>query len=138
MNPRLRFALSCITGIITAIVLVSIIESIGHRKYPPPTDLDWTDKEAVGAFVKTLPTGALLYVLAAWVIGAFVGSTVGGLMARPFRVFVAVVVGAFVLMASVFNLVMIPHPVWFAISAVVLVPLAAFAAVKIPLPGGKQ
>ena len=127
MPSALRNTLALLVGMAAGFTVVFVIESIGHQVYPPPADLDFSDPAAIREFVRTLPLGAFLFVLAAWVAGAFGGAWVAAAMANTRRMTFAGIVGALVLAASVANLLMIPHPLWFSVAALIAVPAAAVA-----------
>jgi hypothetical protein len=120
-----------IAGIVTAGLLVWLVEMLGHSVYPPPADLDFANPEAMGAYVATLPIGAFLFVGAAWFIatlgGTFVACKIGS--AKP--VIFASIVGGLMLVATAFNLVMIPHPLWFSILGVAGILVAAWLGMKL-------
>jgi len=75
--------------------------------------------------------GALLFAFAAWVLAAFAGGSVACVMARVRPMLFAGIVGVFVLAATAANLVMLPHPTWFAVVAILSIVLATFAAGKV-------
>jgi len=131
MNPAVRLILAILVGMVVAFFSVAGIEAIGHAVYPTAAGLDMSSPEAVRAFMQTVPTGALAFVLAAWILGTFLGGLVGSLIARPRARVVSGVIGALVLAATIANLAMIPHPMWMAVSGVVGIALAAFAAGKL-------
>lgn len=104
-----------VVGIVVAFVLVLVVEKIGHMVYPPPADLDFTDAQAMGEYVSTLPLGALLFVAAAWFIAAAVGTCAACAIGTGRPMYFAVVVGGLVFIAASFNLTIIPHPIWFSV-----------------------
>jgi len=128
MHPALRVTLAVVAGAVVAVGLIALVESVGHRVYPLPAGIDWSNPEQVRAYVNGLPVGALVFVLAGWIVGAFVGGLVAAWIARPRAVLAASIVGAIVLAATLANLVMIPHPTWVAVAGVAGVVLAAFVA----------
>lgn len=123
-----RKILAVILGIVVAMLLVALTEFVGHKIYPLPADLDFTNYEQVKSFVQTLPLGALLFVLLGWGLGSFFGGLVAGLMSHEKQMRASLIVGGVILAATIVNLVIIPSPIWFAISGVILVPLLAFFA----------
>lgn len=125
-----RKILAVLAGILAAVVIVFVIEFISSMVYPPPPGMDMSDMEAMKAHVQTLPTGAFIFVLAAWTIAAFVGGLVAGKIAKSNEVLFAWIVGGVLLIASIANLVMIPHPVWFSVTGIVLILVATFMAGK--------
>lgn len=123
-----------ILGVVVAGALVWLVEMAGHAIYPPPPDLDFANADAMRAYIDTLPIGALLFVAAAWFLGTLGGTVaacrVGSAKPRTF----ALVVGGFILAATIANLVMIPHPLWF--SALGIVGIAAGACLGMRLGAG--
>ncbi len=128
----LRSTLATFIGLIVAVIVVQLIELLGHLVYPVPDGLDVYDPEALAAFVETLPPGALLFVLAAWFIGTLTGGLVAAVLgpdarpARPARRTWVVTAVLFGFTAA--NLAAIPHPPWFTLAALLLVPVAGLLA----------
>ncbi len=108
-----------VVGVIVASVLVWVVQKIGHTVYPPPTDLNLADAEALKDYVASLPVGALLFVAAAWFVGATAGTCAACAIGTAKPMYLAVVVGGFVFIAASANLVMIPHPIWFSVLGLV-------------------
>lgn len=111
-------------GIIIAVALIYVIEMIGHNIYPPPPDTDLTDPEALGMLLAGAPIGALLFVILAYVIAVFGGGLLAALIARETPTRYVWTVGGFVLLGTVANLFMIPHPAWFVITAIACIVVA--------------
>ncbi len=126
-----RKILAVLAGIISSFVLVFLIDAIGHVVYPFPADLDFNNAEQMSAYVQMMPAGAHLLVLAAWIISTFVGSFITWMIAKEKPMMLASIIGILMMVASVITLVMIPHPAWFSISAVIGIILAAFLAGKV-------
>lgn len=107
-----------LAGLVVAMILVWLIEKIGHAIYPPPANLDIGDADAMRAYVDTLPVGALLAVAIAWFLGSL-GGTFTACRLGPARPLVyALVVGGIMFAGAAFNLTVIPHPIWFSILGV--------------------
>lgn len=128
MSNGLRTATGIVLGTLVAFVLVGVIEAIGETVFPPPAGIDFSRPAELATYVERLPAGALLFVLAAWIVATFVGGLVAGWIARGNAVVVAAVVGALVLAATIANLMLIPHPAWMAVAGVAGIVAAAFAA----------
>ena len=126
-----RKILAVLAGLATGFILAAIFETIGTFLYPPPPELDRNNVEQMSAYIQTLPIGAFLILLAAWTIATFGGGAVTWMIAKEKPMLFASIIGAILLAASVVNFVMIPHPTWFSISAVVGIALATFLAGKI-------
>ena len=123
-----RKILAVVLGIVTAFVLVAVIEAVGHMIYPPPPDLDPTDREALRDYVEGLPPGAFAFVLAAWGLATLMGGVLACVIAKEKPLRYATIVGAVVLAATLLNLFLIPHPLWFSIAGVGLILVMTLAA----------
>lgn len=117
-----------LAGIVVALALVFIIEMVGHQVYPPPAGLDFTKPEVVASYMQTLPAGAFVFVLTGFAVATLVGGWVCATIARGRPMLFAGVIGVLMLAATVANLLMIPHPLWFSISAITLIILSTILA----------
>ena len=115
-----------ITGVVIAMAMVWVVEKVGHAVYPPPPDLNFADPDAMRAYIETVPLGALLFVSAAWFIGTLCGTCAACAIGTAKPMIFAMVVGGLMLIATIMNLVMIPHPMWFSILGVVGVVIGAW------------
>ncbi|MFQ6006885.1 MAG: hypothetical protein ACE5OQ_15450 [Woeseia sp.] len=113
-------------GIIAAGLIVWGVEALGHAVYPVPPDLDIGDPERFGDYVAALPPGAFLFVLGAWLLGTLGGGMLACFIAGEKPFVYATIVGAFILLATVVNLVMLPHPLWFSSTAVVAIAVMTY------------
>ena len=114
-----------VVGVVIAFTLVLVVEKIGHMVYPVPDGLDFTDAEAMSAYVATLPVGALLFVGAAWMIGAAGGTCAACAIGTASPLRFAIVIGGLVFIAACYNLFIIPHPIWFSIVGLVGIVVGA-------------
>ncbi len=123
-----RKILAVVIGAAIAIGLISGIEFLGHQVYPMPQDLNPGDADTTAAYVRSLPLGSFAFIIGAWTIATLVGGWTAAKISGELPHLFAGIVGALVLMGSIMTLVMIPHPLWFSITAVVLIVLMAFIA----------
>lgn len=124
----LRDVLGAITGIAVAVLTVMLFEWISHMMYPVPADLDITSTAALADHMASAPPGALILVLAGYFVATFDGTFIACWIGRAKPVIFAMVVGVLMLVATVSNLIMIPHPMWFNIAAVAGIIIAAWSA----------
>lgn len=115
-----------LAGVVIAGLLVWLVEMLGHAVYPPPTDLNFANPDAMRAYIDTLPLGALLFVAAAWFIGTLGGTFAACKIGSAKPIIFAGVVGGLMLIGTLFNLVTIPHPLWFSILGIVGIIVAAW------------
>ena len=121
----MRNFLSVAGGVIAGAVIVTLVQWLGHRMYAPPSGMDFSDPEAVRAMMKEIPRGALVMVLVAWALGAFVGGWVAAHFAKSFPLRAALTVGGVLLLFGVMTMVSLPHPLWFWVVGIILfLPLA--------------
>lgn len=124
----IRMILGAVVGLAVAIATVMIMQKLGHMVFPPPAGFEVEDTAAARAYVDSLPLGAFLFVLASYFIGTFDGVFAACLIARfKYRAF-AIIIGGLMLVATIANLILIPHPHWFSASAVAGIGLSAYLA----------
>jgi hypothetical protein len=131
----LRNIISVAAGIITASVLIAVVEIVSHKIYPPPAGIDFNNKEAIKEMMLSIPKGAMLLVIAAHAAGAFGGGFTAAMIAEHRKMMYAALTGGIVMIMGIANLLMVPHPVWFAVAdLLVFIPgawLGALLALKI-------
>src|SRR5687768_10713142 len=67
----LRSVLSVIAGLGVAVITFSLFQGISGVLNPPPSTIDYSDKNAVAALVASMPISAFLILLAGYIIGSF-------------------------------------------------------------------
>lgn len=130
--PMGRTLLGAVAGLISAVVTIMLIEFAGRQVFPPPPGLDPGSTADMAKIVATLPIGALLFIVGAWVVGAFEGGLVAAIVAGRSRPRVAAVVPALMVMAGVVAMtIAVPaHPMWMAVAGLLLpIPAALAGAV---------
>jgi MFS family permease len=122
----MRTWLAGVAGAFSAFVVVAVVEGIGHAIYAPAAMPDMGDAEAVAAFIRAMPLGAFLFVLAAYLLATITGGLIAAVIARRHGMRLAIIVGALILTASAANFIALPHPAWFVVATVAGVPAAAW------------
>jgi hypothetical protein len=113
MSSLLRSVMAVVVGCLAAFFHIGAIESLNYLIYPPPEGLDMAKPETLAAYMKVIPTGALLVVLLAWMVGTFAGSWITTRLAPVPKRNHGLVIGALFLLAAIGNMSAIPHPLWF-------------------------
>jgi hypothetical protein len=126
LSNRSRMAMAGVAGAASAFLVVPAIELVAHAVYAPDVMPDVSTREAMAAYVSSMPLGAFLFVLLAYVAGTVVGGFVGVAIARRHAMRFACLAGGLILLASIANFVAVPHPTWFVVATLVDVPLAAW------------
>ena len=112
-----RIILGLVAGALAAFASVFLVETVGHSVYPVPADLSTGNEEQMAALIRSLPLGALAFVAAAWFLGALIGGGVAAVISR--RRWAAWLIGGLVAAASIVTILMIPHPEWMQVSALI-------------------
>ena len=120
MTPFVKSLLAVLAGIVVTFVLIATLEALGSWMYPPPKGMDISNPASIKALIDLLPTGALVMVLAAWLVGTFTGAFVAGRIAGRSPMWHGAIIAVFAMAAGLADMMMIPHPLWFWIAAVVV------------------
>ena len=131
----LRNVLGAIAGISTALVTVMLMDWLSHSIYPPPAGIEIMDTAAMNAHLATAPIGALAIVLAGYIMATFDGVFVACLIGRIQPFIYALIIGVLMLAATASNLIMLQHPTWFSVSAIVGIIVSAGLAAQFAARG---
>lgn len=129
-----RLILGLVAGVLAGGLTVGIVETIGHAIFPPPPGVDASNPETLRTIIDQIPLGAKVAVIVAWGVGVLVGGIVAAMIARrgPMP---AWWIGAILLGMGAWTMLMIPHPAWMWIAAIVTTIIAAYGAGRI---GGRD
>ena len=136
-----KSAVAIISGIVVGMLIIGILEAVGHWMYPPPAGLDRENTEAIKAYIAEAPPGALVMVLIAWAAGTYVGSGITANRAPCCPWMQGGITGGVLMACGIIMLVMIPHPGWFTVASLLVFPIAAGLGILAhtqPLPGDHE
>ncbi len=126
MKSTLRSISAVLGGVLVGVIGIAAIEGLSTLIYPLPAGFDSLNTEAMRAHIASLPVGAFLFVLAAWGLGSGVASWMAGRLAPTWPASHSFLAGGAVFGASVGNMVMIPHPVWFWVAAIAVITAGTY------------
>ncbi len=132
----LRSVGAVVLGFLVALALVIGIELASNAVYPFPADADPTDMELMMNHVRGIPPWLLAVGAVGWAVTTFVGAWVATRLGTDRHAAHGIVLGSLLFVAAAFNMLSLPYPVWFEIASVILIPLAAFAGIR--LAGRRQ
>ena len=124
----IRVLLAIIAGAVVAVLVVMLIQYIGHNVYPIPEDLDPADQEFMRQYIASLPWGSLAFVIASYALATLAGGWVAAAVAGERPMVMASIVGLLVMAGAITTVMSIPHPPWFTAASVVAVIAAAIIA----------
>lgn len=113
-----------IAGIFAGTFVILLVQMIGQSLYPLPLGTNPSDPERMRAAMEDVPAAAMLFVIVAWSAGAFVGCWSArriGDSQTP-----AITVMVLLLLASVYNMITIPSPIWFWVLGVLAFPVFGY------------
>jgi len=125
MPVVLKKILALVIGLAICVATVALLEQLNHSLFVPASasTADSHDPSVATAFMKNLPVAAYLMVLFAWLAGTAMGiATASLLIKRVSRLFVPVITGV-MLLSTIANFYLLPHPTWMVIAAVLLIPM---------------
>jgi hypothetical protein len=121
-----RTFLSILAGVIVSLMLVMLGDGVSATVAPLPPGTDPHDAEAMRTVMHQIPMSAFLVLLASVGVAGVAGAWVAARLSRTAARRNGMIVGALLLCAMIWNLFTLPHPVWFAITAVLIVLPAAW------------
>ena len=126
----LLFVVGVVLGLLAMGLTVAAVEWAGMRLYPLPPGLDPARPGDLARILAAAPFGALASVVAAWVLGAFVGGGVAAVVSRHWPRAAAACVGLAVVAAAwSMQSEITGHPLWMTLCGLLLpVPTALLAA----------
>ena len=137
MHPMIRSALVLLAGVIAAVLVVVLMDAVVGRIYPLPAGTDLDNPESMRQAIAALPAAAFLLLAIGWALAAGAGSYIAARLATHASAIHGLIVALFVLVATISNLARIPHPVWLWPAAIILIPVAGWAATRLMHPRPK-
>ena len=119
-------AIATIIGVVVAAVAIWVFEFLGHLIVPIGEKINVTSAEDLKLIMFKIPMKALIAVILAHGLGLFAGLFAAYKVEPTTKVPLFGVTGV-ILLFTVVNLVMIPHPLWFTIADIAIIILAAIA-----------
>jgi hypothetical protein len=130
MSPLLRRVLAGVVGAVSAVAIVSLSDALVTRAYPLPAGTDTGNSESLAAAIQGMPSAALLLMVAGWGLAAGVGAFVAVRLSAERRTGIGFIVAGILLLATIANLAMLPHPRWMWVAALVVVPLLGWLGAR--------
>ena len=130
MNSTIRSALVLLAGVVAAVLVVVLVDTLVGSMYPLPDGTDLNDPASMRAAIAAMPAAAFALLLGGWVVAAAAGAYLAARLARRSPALHGLIVAIFVLVATIANLAAIPHPMWLWPAAIILIPAAGWAATR--------
>lgn len=128
MATAFRVIGSIVAGLAIAFALVIAVEFASSVLHPLPPDFSGAMDEMC-KHVERYPAWVLALVVPAWAgttfIATWVARRIGNRGSGAF-------VGVFLLASVVFNIAMLPYPIWFKVANLIAIPAAVYFGLKPP------
>jgi hypothetical protein len=128
MKTALRALAAVFAGLLLSFILVVALEPFSAVVHPPPEDFGGTSEEMY-RHVQRYPHWVLAVVVPAWAVAAFVGTRTAR---RIGNLYSSATVGLLLLAALVFNISLLPYPIWFKIANLLAIPIAVVTGSGLP------
>ena len=132
-----RAIVAVISGVVSAFVVILLVEAVGAMVAPAGVAPDIRDTARMRDYLATLPWSASAFVLAAYVAGSAAGAWIAGRIAGNPGARSVWVVAAMLGATTLANLVLVTHPLWFAIATVVAIFAGTVLAIGLA-PAARQ
>ena len=123
MQAAVRTLAAVVIGLVVAFILVVAVELFSSVVHPLPEDFGGTMEEMC-RHVERYPSWILAVVVPAWALTAFAGTWTAQ---RIGNFYSAAFVGLLLVASLVFNVSMLPYPLWFKVVCLIVIPIAAVA-----------
>lgn len=107
-------------GIIAGSFCVWAIETINHILYPYPAGMKADDMEAFKSYVENLPSAGKLMVILGYALGALVSGFISTKIVKNTGPAAAIICGLIFLSFTIYNMIVLPTPIWFWILGVLV------------------
>lgn len=114
-------------GLIVCFTIVFLTELLGMKLFPMKIKVGSNDVDTFKTIIDNIPLPALIVVIAGHGLAMFIGLFVSfQIQSKSYVAFL--VIFLVMLMGTISNLAMIPHPIWFMIADIGIVLLATLIA----------
>jgi hypothetical protein len=127
----MKRVLAVLAGLVVAVLVIFLGEILGRLISPPPQGVDFRDRQQMEAIAKSIPPIAHVLVLLAGFLGAFVGGLIATFIMKTNDKIAALIVGAVLTILGILNLLVVPHPIWFIIAALLVYFAGAYLGMMI-------
>ena len=130
---KTEYILPVVSAVMGGMILQALGEKGIHIVYPPPPGLNFTDKAAIAAYAAQTPTVVFVLILINYMVCALLSGVIATLVSGRKSVMPALIAGAIITLGGIFNVMMIPHPMWFAILSVLVYIPSAWLGYKLSM-----
>ena len=121
----IRDVLAVIIGLVLGNLAIMGLHSLGTVFYPLPKELDISNTLEIAKYIKKAPLGSMLFVMLAHLGGTFISGIFTTLISK--NIIPIYIIGSFFTISGMYNLYILPHPLWFNIEILLYFPAAMYS-----------
>ena len=115
-------------GLMVAFTVIILLEKVAHGNMIVPEGVDPNTPEGAAKLIADAPVSALLWVVAGYLFGTFLGSVIAQLISNGNKPISAYITGCILLLLTLANLFMVAHPTWMIVASLIAVAFASWLA----------
>lgn len=123
-----------LAGLVLAVFGLCLVELMSSVLHPPPPDMLPGDMEACRLHVSRYPAGVLFVCAIGWWLTVLASCWLATRLGSRRHAAHGIVVGAIMLAMAIFNMAMLPYPLWFWINLIAF-PASSFVGVRLARRG---
>jgi len=120
MNPILKNILAVVVGLVVGGAANMGLIMIGESVIVPPEGADATTMEGLAAIMHLFEPKHFLFPFLAHAVGTLVGAYIAAMNAASNKMTFAIAIGAFFLIGGISMVIMLPSPLWFTATDLIL------------------
>lgn len=130
MHPTVRIILAILSGILLGSVVNMGIINLSGSIIPPPNGADLTTVEGLTSAMHLMEPKHFLMPFLAHAFGTITGAFVAALITKKNEMSIAMVVGVVFLLGGIASVMMLPSPLWFTLTDLIVayLPMAYIGA----------
>ena len=136
MQDNRRQAMSVVVGLLSSMIILTLLEFFNSKIFPFPADVDQKDPLAIKAAITAMPIGAKLLQILSYFISALVGGMVATKFVKSESKNPALIVGGILTFLGLVNTVLMGEEIWMTVLTLLIYIPGAYLGYKIV--SGKQ
>jgi hypothetical protein len=121
-----KHILPVVAGAVAGMVLIGLGEGIIHHAFPLPPGTDVHDHDSLEQAMSFLPASVFIWLLINYFIASLLAGLTATILGKRITMQPAIIVGIVLLLSGLFNLLYLPHPLWFVVLNLILYVPAAY------------
>lgn len=131
MGNRGKRALSVVIGLLSSMIILTLLELLNSKIFPFPEGIDRKNATAIKAAIAAMPFAAKVLQLISYFISAMVGGLVGTKIINAESKNPALIIGSILTFFGLINSVTLGEPIWFGVCSFLMYVPGAYLGYKL-------